>query len=96
MTIDLSNSDLKSGTFFSATKYVGDISFSNITLRLSDAYVFEFKLKLTININPSFTCYAYANITNSIPETNKNCRVTNIQDIVTASTLSTPSLFGRL
>ena len=96
MTIDLSNSDLKSGTFFSATKYVGDISFSNITLRLSDAYVFEFKLKLTININPSFTCYAYANITNSILESNDKCIVINTQDSVTASTLSTPSLLGRL
>ena len=107
MTIDFSN-NLLTNTEFSATQYVGDISFSNITLRLSDAYVFEFKLALTTIVEPGyvegstrptpppFTSYAYANITDSIPETNKDCSVINKKDIVTASTLSTPSLLGRL
>jgi hypothetical protein len=94
-------------TQFSATQYVGNISFSDITLQLSDAYVFEFKIALTTSITPSyeegaeeqvppsFKSFVYANITDSIiPKEPTGCTILSNQYNV--NTISTPSLFGRL
>ena len=99
MTVDLSDNPLAINTKFSAIKYVGDISFSNITLQLSDACVFEFKLALTTvrstipdDKTSNFTHNAYANITDSISETDINYRMITDPVIVT----TTPSLLGRL
>ena len=98
--------NIASNTQFSATQYVGDISFSEITLELSDVYVFEYKLALTINIEtePSdqnegtsfglFNYYAYANITDSVLTDPINCSFTTNKN--NDVTLSTPSLLGRL
>jgi hypothetical protein len=89
-------SNLAPNSQFSATQYVGDISFSEITLELSDAYVFEFKLALTTDIEPSgsFNSYTYANITDSVLADPINCSLTTNKN--NDVTISTPSLFGRL
>jgi hypothetical protein len=103
MVVDVSKS-IKD-TSFNVTRYVGDISFQNIELQLSDAYVFEFKLMLILEVTatynsgsytPSnkFISYAYANLTDIISQNATNCQVANKQDNV--NTLTGPSLFGRL
>ena len=92
---------------FQATRYVGTISFSNIVLKTSYAYVFEFGVALTFSVNTTnidthkfnnsigestLKCYAYGNMMDIIPQTTTNC-VVSLPSAITA-TLPNPSIVG--
>jgi hypothetical protein len=85
---------------FTATQYVGTLTFSGIELLTSPIYTFDFELGLNLNTNDidliwnnfgsSFLCYAYANITKDVIATS-NC-ITDATTLI--NEIDPPNLYG--
>jgi hypothetical protein len=81
-------------------RYVGNLSVSNIMLEMQYLYVFEFLLAIELTVENTnrwseLQYYAYANMTDVIPQTATNMTVTGTSLPTTAIQLpNTPALFG--
>jgi hypothetical protein len=100
LSFNLSSNMDVSNRNFTATQYVGTLTFSGIELLASPIYTFDFELGLNIitnnidsiwnNFGSSFLCYAYANITKDVIATS-NC-ITDPTTLV--NEIDPPNLYG--
>jgi len=86
--VDVTPTNTAVGAGFAATKYVGNVRFSNVMLKTSPIYVFDFKLTPTITqtivnvvggtvvntLDANTTVYGYANLMpETVPERTDGC-----------------------